>query len=400
LLIRHATVAAALVTTAFAVLVPAAGTAASELDRAGFIREIKAAYADELRAWGLLNRNPPRKEGATAALEGSMTRLREILDDSPPRAVSEQVTWAIREDTQASASLAERLPDGATKRKRQRIDSAPRSIELALARKARALGALLPSASSGASQCGNGRDDDRDGTRDAPYDSGCSDAKDGSEGTPLTCSLGYAPGGGGYLLTGTCSGEPFKLEVIVTGAKLDTKQTPAGGRGWVCSASESTIECLRDITVANPGHRVKIGLRYKKALQAAKQVTVVTTEFSGRKHKSTLKLAPLPAKPFTLGEGPIDVTATYTNGQGGCPVATSFTAAGQFLAPGDGMLTYTLPGNQVAKGPIDPRGSFKLSNASESYVGKITGNTATATYTYKTANGCAATYNVSFMLNR
>jgi hypothetical protein len=91
---------------------------------------------------------------------------------------------------------------------------------------------------------------------------------------------------------------------------------------------------------------------------------------------------------------------TFTNGRGGCPVATSFTLDGfQFFAPGTGILTITLS-NQRVSGPINRDGSFQVRGTGESYDGKITGSTATATYSYTTASGCTETYDVRFMLGR
>jgi hypothetical protein len=61
---RYVTVAAALATVVLAVLVPAAGTAAREPDRAALVRELAAAIEDETRALKLLAKSPPRKETA------------------------------------------------------------------------------------------------------------------------------------------------------------------------------------------------------------------------------------------------------------------------------------------------------------------------------------------------
>ena len=108
---------------------------------------------------------------------------------------------------------------------------------------------------------------------------------------------------------------------------------------------------------------------------------------------------PLPA-PFSLGPSAVAADGTFTNGRGGCPVSTSFEDAFGFLAAGDGTLTITQPstGDRVS-GAIRSDGTFRLRSAGESYDGKITGNTATARYSY-TANGCTETYDVNFVLRR
>lgn len=102
--------------------------------------------------------------------------------------------------------------------------------------------------------------------------------------------------------------------------------------------------------------------------------------------------------PFTLGPSPIAATGSFTNGRGGCPVATTFTGKFQFLAPGNGTLTITTTGDE-ASGPIDEKGLFQLRSTDESYDGKITGKKATAKYAY-TAGGCTETYDAEFDLDR
>lgn len=103
--------------------------------------------------------------------------------------------------------------------------------------------------------------------------------------------------------------------------------------------------------------------------------------------------------PFRLGASPVPAQGTFTNGRGGCPLATSFTDRFEFHAPGDGTLTITQPstGDRVS-GPISPDGTFALRSAGESYSGRITGSRAAATYTYTMTVGCTQTYDASFEL--
>jgi len=398
---RSVTVAAALATAVLAVLVPAAGTAAPELDRAALVRELQAAYADESRAWVALSRNPPRAAAAELAVTRSRMRLLEILKDlSLPTPVFKNVEGAAQSDNRVIESAW------------RDYNSARKWIGLALRQKIWALGWLLPPAGTGASQCSNGLDDDRDKTVDAPYDSGCTNAEDGSERSPLTCSLGYGPGGGAHVVQGTCSGSFLTIELIPTGSKLDTKRTTAD-RGRVCAASESRIDCVTDIKVENPGHRVNVRFRYRKELQAAKRVKVVVTDFGGRARTWTVsqKQAPPPAEtPFNFGKEPVAAVGTF-NGQDVCQgLATSFTQGSEWLAPGTGTLKIKDASGRELSGPIKPSGSFDVRGAfafrsggesfSESYVGKITGSTATATYKYTNPSGCVSTYAVSFVLQR
>jgi len=152
----------------------------------------------------------------------------------------------------------------------------------------------------------------------------------------------------------------------------------------------------------NPRHVVEARFGYMNT-PGTRQVRVRIKDLSGRARTWTLSLkepTPPSAPPFSLGSGPVPATGTFTNGRGGCPVATSFTDSFQFFAPGDGTLTITQPktGDRVS-GPIKPNGSFQLKSSGESYDGRITGNTATATYSY-TASGCTETYDASFVLQR
>ena len=393
LLRRHATVAAALATAVVAVLVPAAVTAAPELDRRELVRELQAAYADELRVWGLLNKRPPRIDTARIFLMRSHARLSEIRKDSSlPTSFKKAVNDAREADVDVLVELLAPNPS-----------KAKEFIEKALQAKARALGALIPPRGSGAPQCADGRDNDGDGTRDARYDSGCTNAKDGSEGSSLTCSLGLSPGGGAHVIKGTCSGAFFKIEISApAGAEFDTKRTPAVDHERVCYyASERRLDCVMGDGVANPRHAVSAVLRYREGLPASRpRVRIEDFRGRGRTWTPSQKPAPPPAEPpFSLGPSPIDAMGTFTNGRGGCPVVTSFTAGSQFFAPGDGTLTITHPTNRVS-GPINRDGSFQLRSANESYDGKVTGNTATATYSYTTASGCTEIYDVRFVLQR
>jgi len=394
LLRRHATVAAALATAVVAVLVPAAVTAAPELDRRELVRELQAAYADELRVWGLLNKRPPRIDTARIFLMRSHARLSEIRKDSSlPTSFKKAVNDAREADVDVLVELLAPNPS-----------KAKEFIEKALQAKARALGALIPPRGSGAPQCADGRDNDGDGTRDAPYDSGCTNAKDGSEGSPLTCSLGYEARGGLYVVQGTCSGPFFKLVISARpGAKFDTKRPLAASHARVCDFLLRKVDCIMGDGAANPRHAVSARWHEIGVVPAARPLTVTTIDFGGARRTWVLspEPAPPPAEPpFSLGPSPVAAVITYTNGTGGCPVVTSFVIDAQFFAPGKGTLTITDGTGRSVSGPINHDGSFDLRSANESYKGKITGSTATGTYTYTTASGCTETYNFSAVLQR
>jgi hypothetical protein len=104
-------------------------------------------------------------------------------------------------------------------------------------------------------------------------------------------------------------------------------------------------------------------------------------------------------EPYSLGANPVSAQGTFRNGRGGCPVPTSFADRFLFLIPGNGTIRITQPstGDEV-RGRIAPDGSFRLASGRETYVGKISGNRATARYSYTTSAGCTETYDASFVL--
>lgn len=104
-------------------------------------------------------------------------------------------------------------------------------------------------------------------------------------------------------------------------------------------------------------------------------------------------------RPASFGPAPATADGTFTNGRGGCPVATSFEDAFLFLARGDGRMEIAQPSTgDTVSGTIDARGAFRLRSDRESYDGRVTGNTAKAAYSYTTAAGCTETYDASFVL--
>jgi hypothetical protein len=114
-----------------------------------------------------------------------------------------------------------------------------------------------------------------------------------------------------------------------------------------------------------------------------------------------LNLSASAGRPFSLGASPVAAVGTFANGQGGCPVATSFTDRFLLRAPGDGTLTITQPRTEdEVVLAIAPDGSFGGRNDRESYQGVIAGNRATATYSYTTPTGCIETFDATFELDR
>ncbi|MEX2644680.1 MAG: hypothetical protein WD249_00290 [Gaiellaceae bacterium] len=153
--------------------------------------------------------------------------------------------------------------------------------------KRKAMSYLQPRRASGP-QCADGKDNDRDGLVDAGYDSGCTNARDGTEGSALTCKLGLTQNGLDAAINGTCSG-PFGG--VDLSAPLDTSVTPtaefAVGCGYV---SESKLECLMKDGPANPRHLVRVRLRLKSVSLSGLRVLV--KDLAGRGRAQTLTASP------------------------------------------------------------------------------------------------------------
>ena len=397
---RYATLAAALATALVAALVPAAGTAQSEPNRRELLFKLNDAIREEVRALELLAKIPPRIQTAALALDRSLAHLSELADAvrglprrSPLAQAGSDAADASFYDRKASELLA-----------RGDFSEARRWIaDTAMYFKSYASGALRPAANPGGSQCADGRDNDGDRLVDARYDSGCANAKDDLERAPLTCNLVLGARGDVYLLQGTCSGPFGKIEITPKGGQLDTRQSPVVRDGRVCYyVSTRRLDCLTKDGTENPRHVVSVRFGPRKG-PVIRRTLVTVRDFGGKGRTWTVTLE-LPApgeQPFSLGPSAVPATGTFTNGRGGCPVATSFTDSFQFFAPGNGTLTITQPktGDRVS-GPIKPDGSFQLRSSGESYDGKITGNRATATYSYTTSGGCTETFDASFVLQR
>lgn len=105
--------------------------------------------------------------------------------------------------------------------------------------------------------------------------------------------------------------------------------------------------------------------------------------------------------PFRFGPD-ANAVGVFTNGRGGCPVATAFNDEFEFSGPEEGllMIRQLVFTTDVVSGPIRPNKKFMLRSASEAYDGRLKRNTATATYSYTTARGCTETYDVVFTLKR
>ena len=117
---------------------------------------------------------------------------------------------------------------------------------------------------------------------DARYESGCTSAKDASEGSPLTCSLGSGLAGGLSQVKGSCSGTFAKIELAAPqGVTFDTKRMPVATQAEVCRySSPRRLECLMADGVANPRHVVNV--RFKLAKGSASRLRALIRDFAGR----------------------------------------------------------------------------------------------------------------------
>lgn len=110
---------------------------------------------------------------------------------------------------------------------------------------------------------------------------------------------------------------------------------------------------------------------------------------------------------FSLTPSPWVGFGTFSNGAGGCGVATSFSDYFLFTTPTPGTLRIEQPSTgDVATGPVAADGRFTMSSDKEKYEqgtlrespGSVGGKDARARYSYVTRAGCTATYDAEFSL--
>lgn len=275
---RRVVAAAALATAIAAVLVPSAATTAAPEPSPAELRELRFkladAIVDEERALELLRKKPPRPGTARLALNRAEGVLRDMLaSGSFPG--SDAVDSAAIVDRDAVSRLDFPEPGG-------RFGGAEYSIKTALAHKATAMAMLQQPARAQGPQCSDRVDNDGDGTVDARHDSGCSSAKDATENSALTCSLGYTAGTPVSVVQGTCSGPFANLELTApTGVVFDTGASPIVDYARACRyASPRKLECVMSDGVANPRHRVRARFRYKSSSTLRPRVLI--RDFAGR----------------------------------------------------------------------------------------------------------------------
>lgn len=268
---RRSVVAAAVLASAIvAVLVPSAATTAAPEPSLGVLRaKLADAIAEEKRALELLRKKPPRRQTARNVLERSIERLREIRSSpSLPANVADALDGAIREDENArSWSRSEIFVSGAVP-----------FVEAALQQKSVAMSLLSQPASAQGPQCSDRVDNDGDGTVDARHDSGCTNGKDGTEATPLTCKLGVS----GAVVSGSCSGPFAILELTVPANNpFDTGALPTVKHAQACRyATPRKLECVMSDGAANPRHVVNVN--FKRTYRTRSGLRVMIRDFAGR----------------------------------------------------------------------------------------------------------------------
>lgn len=282
---RRLAAAAALAAAVLAMLVPGAGTTAAPEPTIASLRiELLAAIAEEKRALELLAKEPPRDRAAELQLDSSIERLRHIEKALQGLSLPAYVRDSIRSAAGLDGIATARLPP-----LNQAIrEIAITEIERALNDKHQVLGALIAAPRAGASQCADGRDNDGDRLVDARYESGCTNAKDASEGSPLTCTLGVGVAGGRDQVKGSCSGTFAKIELDAPrGATFDTKLMPVAPQAELCRySSPSRLECTMDDGAANPRHLVD--LRFKLRNGPAARLRALIRDFAGRARTFTV----------------------------------------------------------------------------------------------------------------
>lgn len=239
----------------------------------------------------------------------------------------------------------------------------------------------------------------------------------------FTCTLRWssAParagsGAGSFVrINGSCAEGPF-LAVLV---EVPRNRVAPGVRPQVDGASRCTrptarsVRCTMRSATSHVG--IRIGLREKRAQRP--KITFydragrVLQWVSGGGANPPLGASP----PLPTGSGfpqtPLQAEGTFTNGSGGCPVATAFRANFLWTVTGTALridqfgTTHTVFGtitqagaNQWSWQASTPTGNERYTNGVITRNAAGTGFTATANYAFTTANGCTETYSVTFVL--
>ena len=223
-------------------------------------------------------------------------------------------------------------------------------------------------------------------------------------------------GAGSFVrITGSCAEGPF-LAVLI---EVPRNRVAAGIRAQVDGASRCTrptarsVRCTMRSATSHVG--VRIPLREKRALRP--KITFydraggVLPWVSGGGANPPLGASP----PVPTGSGfpqtPLQAEGTFTNGSGGCPVATAFRANFVWTVQGTALRIDQLGTTHTVLGTITPvsanewRWQASTPTGNERYTNGIirrnsggTGFTATANYAFTTANGCTETYSATFTL--
>lgn len=263
----------ATVAAATAVLVPSVATTADRPSPGALRAKLADAIADEQRALALIAKKPPRTRAAGLAVNQSGTRLRElVMSGGLPNAAAGSLNQAANSDHSATIQLARDPAPGDDHLKQARY-----LLQDALGHKAVAMALLSrPAAPRAGPQCADKSDNDGDGTVDGRHDSGCASAKDTTESTAMTCSLGYTSGTPVSAVQGTCSGPFAKVELTApAGTAFVTDSTAVVQNARACRyVDERKLECAMGDGVANPRHVVSARFRLTRPSAAGPRVVI------------------------------------------------------------------------------------------------------------------------------
>lgn len=294
-----------------AVGVPAPGAAPSP--SLGVLRtKLADAIRDEQRAKQLLERKPPRVETARLALRRSREILDELLKGPLPHAARYRVGLAAGQDEWIDVDLG-----------KNDSESAAHRVYIALMHKSFAMEALHEPPATAGPQCADGVDNDKDGTTDAQFDSGCGNRKDDTEGSALGGLVrALTEDGVTVQVRGTTTGPVAEIELRApAGNAFVTGRTPKAQHETACQIRETFLRCLMKDGAANPRHVLDVGpFRLREPLRPPAALSLSVRDFAGRRWKLPLapqgqQVQPPPGPPKEVTQSftvPADGTVTHT----------------------------------------------------------------------------------------
>lgn len=267
-----------------AMLLASTAGAAPAPGRGAALLKLNDAIENERRTLELIRRVPPRLVSAQHRLADARADLWDaaLFLGTVAGGGAARTTLFDAWSLDGSAHIWEPNPWDQTRTLESNLRDAAEKLERAIALKRSVLDVIRNAqAPAAAPECGDGKDNDGDGTVDARTDPGCSSPADVRERSRFLCSLSTRWDGTRLVVSGRCSGPFAQADFRVLDSQLsgryDVKHAPSCGR-----PAADGFRCTTKDGAQNPRHLVEARLTttVKGPLQR-----VAVTMFDARKRK-------------------------------------------------------------------------------------------------------------------